>query len=745
MDPSVGATDTLPSATITPVTLSDGQSFTWANLDADRHYRMIEVGTASPPDVGTGSAPDGWEVTGFACESVGATLLEAGDNSIVGFLSTIDGEGVPAPGWSTCTVGNSSLQEPRAGSTITARKVGDRSGIQSNQPLQGATMGLWRDVNGDGNFQPGGADLSAFTTCVTLATGACDFANLAAGSYWVQEVSPPPGGTWNAIAEWGPGGSSTANNPVPYASYRNGDPAATLSSGGTTYRDGYPIIVNGTTADRKSTDDFANRRTNPSIGAVTCQALLRIVLVLDRSGSIQTNGVAAYKNAVTGFVNDLVGTNTEVGIVSFAASASLEQGYTSVLGGAPPALLNSINSVYNNTGGGTNWDAGLFTVNGPFTPAPDLVVMVTDGNPTLNNTTSTSSSEVNWFDFTQAVTSANLLKSNRSRVITVAAGAVGSISVPGLVGISGPLTNQPSALDDDYIVGTPAELADALRDLALARCGASLDVEKQSVGGTATFDFTGTGTGLPATFTRNTAVTNPTANAPFAFTAPQFGTKDVVETPEPGWTLTDITCTANGAVITIGTGSGGTFAQGATAGFDPGDTTVRAVIDASDTPNCTYTNAQASLEIEKQSVGGTAPFDFTGTGAGLPATFTRDTAGANPTSTAAFAFTAAQFGTKDVVETPEPGFTLTNIVCTAERRRHHHRHRQRRRLCLAWRRRLQRRRHHRAGGRRRRGHPDLHVHQHRGRLARHREAERAAAPGPSTSPAPARRPGHLHP
>ena len=589
---------------------------------------------------------------------------------------------------------------------------------------------------------------------------------------------------------------------MPYAAVRNGDPAATLSVGSSTYRDGYPIIVNGTTSDKKSTDDFANRRTNPSIGAVTCQALFRIVLVLDRSGSIQTNGVAAYKNAVTGFVNDLAGTNTQVGIVSFAATASLEQGYTSVLGGAPPALLNSINSVYNNTGGGTNWDAGLFTVNGPFTPAPDLVVMVTDGNPTLNNTTSTDASQVNWFDFTQAVTSSNLLKSNGSRVITVAAGAAGTISVPGLVGISGPLTNQPSALDDDYIIGTPAELADALRDLALARCGASLDVEKQSVGGTATFDFSGTGTGLPATFTRNTAVTNPTANAPFTFTAPQFGTKDVVETPEAGWTLTNITCTANGAVITIGTGSGGGFAQGATAGFDPGDTTVRAVIDASDTPNCTYTNAQASLEIEKQSVGGTAPFDFTrhrrrpaghlhprhrgrqphgqrrlllhgrpvrdqgrrgdararlhahehrlhrrtapsspsapaaaarlrlawrrrlqspatppcgrsstpgtprpartptprtprstsrsrawaapatfdftGTGAGVPATFTRDTAVANPTANAPFAFTGLQFGTKDVVETPEAGFTLTEHRLHRQRRRDHHRHRQRR-------------------------------------------------------------------
>ena len=30
-------------------------------------------------------------------------------------------------------------------------------------------MGLWRDVNGDGNFQPGGADGAAFMTCVTAA------------------------------------------------------------------------------------------------------------------------------------------------------------------------------------------------------------------------------------------------------------------------------------------------------------------------------------------------------------------------------------------------------------------------------------------------------------------------------------------------------------------------------------------------------------------------------------------------
>ncbi len=127
-----------------------------------------------------------------------------------------------------------------------------------------------------------------------------------------------------------------------------------------------------------------------------------------------------------------------------------------------------------------------------------------------------------------------------------------------------------------------------------------------------------------------------------------------METPEAGWTLTNIACAANGAVITIGTGSGAGFAQGATAGFDPGDTTVRAVIAAGNTPTCTFTNSlNASLDIEKQSVGGTATFDYAVNGAGL-APFTRDTAVSNPTANAPFTFAAAQFGTKDVQETPEP-------------------------------------------------------------------------------------------
>ena len=100
--------------------------------------------------------------------------------------------------------------------------------------------------------------------------------------------------------------------------------------------------------------------------------------------------------------------------------------------------------------------------------------------------------------------------------------------------------------------------------------------------------------------------------------------------------------------------------------------------DPGDAVTCTYTNTQnASLDIEKQSVGGTATFDYAVNGSGL-APFTRDTAVANPTTNAPFPFTGLQLGTKDVQETPEPGFTLTNIVLRRQRRRDHDRHRHRR-------------------------------------------------------------------
>ena len=97
-------------------------------------------------------------MTGFECDSVGATLFGADDNSIAGRLNETTAEGVTDPGWAVCSVAplpRSPIRGPTL-STITARKWGDRAADGTNQPLNGATMGLWRD-DGDGEFEPGTA------------------------------------------------------------------------------------------------------------------------------------------------------------------------------------------------------------------------------------------------------------------------------------------------------------------------------------------------------------------------------------------------------------------------------------------------------------------------------------------------------------------------------------------------------------------------------------------------------------
>jgi hypothetical protein len=464
----------------TPVVLSHGESFTWDGLETDRHYRVIDVDAAAPPATGTGSLPAGWAVTGFECDSVGATILDTSANSVTGRLTSTIAEGLTSPGWAACVVDHDRLIDQRSGSTIIANKWGDRSPGGINQGLAGATMGIWRD-NGNGEFEPGvpppAGDGDPIGTCVTAASGSCQFAGLASGGYWVQEISSS-NVAFAPITTWAPGAYNIANPPLPYAAYRYGDPAAD----GHGESNGYPITVNGSASDVESTDFFANRRVNPSISDFECDALMRIVIILDRSGSIQENGPAGYEDAITSFVMDLAGTNTEMGIVSFAANAQIEEDYLDI-DDDQAQILDAIADVYDNLGGGTNWDAGLRLVD-TFTPNPDLVLMVTDGNPTLNQATTTSSGEVNWFDFTQAVTSSNRLKvgggaSPPSRVIAVAAGSAGSISVEGLIGISGPLTDQPNALDSDYFLGTVDELAEELRRLALARCGSSVRVKKE--------------------------------------------------------------------------------------------------------------------------------------------------------------------------------------------------------------------------------------------------------------------------
>ena len=185
-------------------------------------------------------------------------------------------------------------------------------------------MGLWRD-DGDGEFEPGTPGDAFVTSCVTGAGGAaagqCVFANLAAGGYWVQEISGSDP-AFNVITTWAPGSFIIDNPPLPYAAYRYGDPAADRSPEFQWLPARRRRQRQQWRQQQQVTDWFANSRVNPPLPDLQCSDLLRVVLVLDRSGSINDNGPANYEAAALAFVNDLVGTNTEIGIVSFAAGAS---------------------------------------------------------------------------------------------------------------------------------------------------------------------------------------------------------------------------------------------------------------------------------------------------------------------------------------------------------------------------------------------------------------------------------------
>ena len=99
---------------------------------------------------------------------------------------------------------------------------------------------------------------------------------------------------------------------------------------------------------------------------------------------------------------------------------------------------------------------------------------------------------------------------------------------------------------------------------------ASLDIEKQSIGGTGEFDDTVFGAPLVA-FTRNTATQgNPTVTNPVIIGAATMATSTSPRRRRRASRSTNITCTANGAVITIGTGQGGGVRSGCHGGLRPG-------------------------------------------------------------------------------------------------------------------------------------------------------------------------------
>lgn len=263
-------------------------------------------------------------------------------------------------------------------------------------------------------------------------------------------------------------------------------------------------------------------------------------------------------------VDAFVGTPTRMAVFSYGQGSPATNGanHPNLLPVSTVAGATAFKNQWSNWGvfGGTNWDAGLYQT-AAAAPHYDLAIHITDGQPSLYGSPLPTPNNSSWNrikDTEYAILSANLLKSEGTRILGVGAGASfansGSLN---LRATSGPVGfNGSNAASADYIAAADfAAAITAAKQIAQARCVGTISVVKQIVPSTNTgenvtgstvapagwqFDATtataGIG-GLPATKTTISDGTG-AVNFPLTFTGgTTSGAITVAETQQTGYEL----------------------------------------------------------------------------------------------------------------------------------------------------------------------------------------------------------------
>ena len=378
---------------------------------------------------------------------------------------------------------SSALAAPTPG-TLQVNKAGYRDVTKNGAgnfalPLAGATM----EYSTASNF--------ASSTAFPLPTDAAGVttASVPSGSaYYAREKTAPAGWTNIATLDWG-GSIGKA-----YTSTATNVPA-----GGTAIASADPGSV-----------PFINERVNPTI-QTSCRTGLNVLMVIDTSGSTKGYGLQ-YQAAADAFITQLTGTNTTLKIASFAStSIPGTTPYNLATSPGPTDAKNFVATIANagSGSGNTNWDAALQDA---AKAKVDVVVFITDGNPTTSNGGSGGLA-----DLTYGIASANLAKNpdtvnasgDEQAIMAVGVGA--GIALNNLQAISGPTVNK------DYAVAAkPGDLDALLKQLATTICPADLGIAKTGPdtiepGNTIKYDITVTNGGSVTVPFASIKVTDPSA------------------------------------------------------------------------------------------------------------------------------------------------------------------------------------------------------------------------------------------
>ncbi len=261
----------------------------------------------------------------------------------------------------------------------------------------------------------------------------------------------------------------------------------------------------GSPSSTKSVTQTIGTRTEN--GPLTQACARRVVLVLDESGSIGQvqGGIDSVREGAKAFVNGLADTGSQLAVIEFNTAARTVPIAGSTYNDITPAYANGAFATYINGQGTTsstrynprdysgnaqytNWQDGLLDT-AALNPAPELVVFITDGDPTARNTS--TGQEVGYPDgsylvMNPAFSAANDLKGNSAKTRIFALGVGAAVSDAGsltrLQAISGPteFTGASSLAESDYaLVDNFDNLGPALATIAASLCSVRVHVVKQ--------------------------------------------------------------------------------------------------------------------------------------------------------------------------------------------------------------------------------------------------------------------------
>jgi uncharacterized repeat protein (TIGR01451 family) len=407
---------------------------------------------------------------------------------------------------------------------------------------------------------------------------------------------------------------------------------------------------------------------------------INVMLVLDKSGSIASSGqTETVKAATRAFLGALSGTGAKVSIVDFSSTAARPVGYTTV---TPASIANTFNPYLVNgykPSGYTNWEAAFQKVREANTQGPlaDLVVFITDGDPTARNAATGTQTGLPEGDVTAmrpAAAQADLVKEQGSHVFAIGVGAAVTkqASAHRLTAISGTDELPPTDFSraDFTLVQDFADLAEALRDIANELCQASVTVTKLVDEGDGQYrpdpgwDFTATVSTSPGAYAwlqpapppatgSRTVTTDAEGVATFQWQptdSSATSTITVAETQKAGYRFVDATCTRGSPTRSRRTTTRRTTSDVA-----------QLVLEPNEYYKCAVRNQiiPGTIEIEKRaSPQGPTAFPFTGS---LGDFALVDDASGGAASKIA---TGLPPGTYTVSELVPADWELTGVTCT---------------------------------------------------------------------------------